>query len=61
MSQWPSICKCGLHLTNQDVIAIYDRDLDCTVAYECKACETQHKLPLAHVLSIADPSAFKEV
>jgi hypothetical protein len=46
---------------SQKIIALYDRDLDCTVGYKCKACGHTWKRPLTEVLAVADPSAFKDI
>lgn len=48
-------CSC------QNVLAIYDRDLDCTVAWKCEGCGHDWKRDLGEVLAVADPSAFKEI
>lgn len=37
--------------------AIYDRDLDCTVAWRCEGCGHQWKRDLGVVLAVADPQA----
>lgn len=47
-------CSCPV------IIAIYDRDLDCTVAWKCEACGHEWNRDLAEVLTVADPAAFRE-
>lgn len=42
-------------------IGLVDMDKDCVVTHQCPDCKAQEPRPLAEVLAVADPSAFKEV
>lgn len=60
---------CGACLSQRDAafpegsrrIAVVSKEKDCVVAYRCPDCLAQEPRPLANVLAVADPSAFKEV
>lgn len=53
----PLACsKCN----STSIMAIYDRNLDCTVAWKCEACGHQWNRDVGEIIAVADEAAFSE-